>query len=321
MAAYNVGLYSNCRKKPYKWSGHAPLIGGAYGLFRGFAGSSNQWSRPSIVLACNDINAFIAQTPYAQATYQGNTVSCWDSDTLVQVSGWCGTEDYNGQVIGGAGISLIASIDAPVGPVYNYGLYNPNVTGSFANGATKTYTYLGWRDASGGVDDLNLYGLSLVSSAYGGYGFSYTVSINGTVVKSGSSSLAYFNDSYPETMFFPTLTHSLPNITDFCRIDIAITNTSGYTWSSANMHLYGSSIGNDLSSSNPARLTAGLWTVDFDAPGITSGDLYRTLTCDTSGPGQTYVAWLDSIGASYATATSTGTHTCELDELCNTWVS
>jgi hypothetical protein len=290
-------------------------------MFRGFAGSGHQSGRPSIILACDDTDALVAKTAFAEATYQGSTISCWDSDTLVQVSGWCGTEDYNGQAIGGPGITLIASIDAPVGHVYNYGLYNPNVTGSFANGATKTYTYLGWRDAYGGVDDLNLYGFSLVSGSYGGYGFSYTVSINGTVVKSGTSVLAYYNDSNPDTMFWPALTHALPDITDFCRIDIAITNTSGYTWSSASMYLYGSSIGNTLSASNPARLTAGLWTVDYDAPGITSGDLYRTLSCETSGPGQTHLAWGDIIGASYSTATSTGTHTCELDELCNTWVT
>lgn len=320
MSGLDAGLFSNCRKKPYKYSLHGPIIGGSYGMFRGLAGSGDQGGRPSIILACDDIDAFVAKTPFAEATYQGSTISCWDSDTLVQVSGWCGTEDYNGQVIGGSGISLIASIDAPVSAVYNYGMLDTNVSGSFPNGATKTFTYLGWRDAYGGLTDLRLFGFSLVSSSDGGQPLSYTVSINGTVVKSGTGDVAYFNDSNPETLFYPAVTHALADITDFCRIDIAVTNTSGYTWSSSDMYLYGSSIGRNLSASNPVRLTAGIWTVDFDAPGITSGALYRTLTAETDGAGQTYVAWLDSILATYATPTTTGVHHCELDELCNTWV-
>lgn len=203
-----------------------------------------------------------------------------------------------------------------VGAWYNYG---KQIAGpaTVASGATLSGAVLATVADDGGTN-LRLDGLTVVDG--GSFGtWNIEIKHNGSTIYTGSTTGVYFNDSSAEK--YLGITTAVAGF-DLSKVEVIVTNATGSSKSNVKLYLYGSRFG-PVNASNPVYLQAGIHTHLFDAPGITSGDLYRTLTCRTAGAGQSRVGWRFrtwNAGMTNTTTVSTGTHHCELDELCNTWI-
>jgi len=313
-SASNPGLYANCRKKPYLSAAHAPVVGGSYGMFRNFPNDAS-YAQAVISLEATDIDELLAQTALAEATYDSATIDCWDATTLINSSPLAlSTSDYTDTYQGNASAPLVAAwLTSTVG---NWSYYGEQVAGpaTVANGATLSGSVLATVDDDGG-SNLNLNGFTVVDG--GSFDtWNVTISHAGSTVWSGSTIGVSFNDASPQRntgLSIAVSGYALSKLT------ITATNATGSSKSNVKLYLYGGRFG-VVNASNPVYLVAGLHTHLFDAPGITLGDLYRTLTCRTAGSGQSKVGWSFGGLTAHRTNVSTGTHHCELDELCNPWI-
>lgn len=311
-----LGLYSNCRKKPYK-TAHAPLIGGAYGVFRSTQ-NNTYGSFAAIIHRATDPAELAAETAYARTTYNGTPLSCWDVNTDLGVgAGWATgsySDVFNGNVMHVAGIR--SNLDA-----YRGGSYGVNLgsMGSVANGASASKTCIAAMDYYAPTT-FYLDGLTVTDGGFFS-SLSYSIEYDGAVIASGTMTASAFAGSSPGKAL--SITHTVTAF-DIGLLKVTITNTSGTT-RTLSLVVFGSSIAK-CDASNPIVLYSGVHTGGHDAPGITAGDLFRTLTAETAGAGQSYVTCgfptspFYSALDGYTTALATGTHHCELDELCNTWI-
>lgn len=306
-----LGLYSNCRKRPYMAPG-PPLVGGAYGVFRSTQ-NNTYGSFAAIIHRATDPAELANETAFARTTYDGTPLSCWDVNTDVGSGNWATgsyADVFNGDVM------HVAGIRHGLGDWYggSYGL-NLGSLGSIANAASASKSCIG----SGDSTTFTMYGITVTDGGFSS-SFTYSIEYDGSVIASGSSTAVGGSGASYATAAAATVTVSA---FDIGLLKVTITNTSGTT-RTFGLVVFGSLLAK-CDASNPIVLFSGVHTGGHDAPGITLGDLYRTLTAETAGAGQTYVTcgfpaapYLSALDG-YTTAAATGTHHCDLDELCNTW--
>lgn len=306
-----LGLYSNCRKRPYMAPG-PPLVGGAYGIFRSTQ-NNTYGSFAAIIHRATDPAELANESAYAETTYDGTLLSCWDVNTDVGSGNW-GTGSY-ADVFNGV-VMHVAGIRHGLTDWYGgrYGL-NLGSLGSIANSASASKTCI----ASGDPTTFTMYGITVTDGGFSS-SFDYSIEYDGAVIATGSSfAVSSSGASYAKAT---AATVSVAAF-DIGLLKVTITNTSGTT-RTFGLVVFGSLLAK-CDASNPIVLFSGVHTGGHDAPGITAGDLFRTLAAETAGAGQSYVTcgfpappYLTALDG-YTTAVATGTHHCDLDELCNTW--
>jgi hypothetical protein len=113
---------------------------------------------------------------------------------------------------------------------------------------------------------------------------------------------------------------SLSSPREFLDIKVKVSNTNAYN---TMYYRFKWGYGSRYHPSPYVAHMCGLITDSYDAPKISTGQTYMTATLSLSHGGyiaqDAYYSFFQSITS--GTPVNAGTHVCELDELCNTWVS
>jgi hypothetical protein len=297
-----VGLYQNCRKKPFTTSNVNPTIGGP-GLIRSGAVTGSRHT-PALI--------HVAPISSQRAGITGGTIN-------VQA-------DLNGVTLDSANASTGSILqDTPLafGYTSGHGLAGILTSDLIYSSGIVTARTLGTTPSIGAGLTQSVYGV--ISSTDG--------SASGLYVQIGSGAAAieiriYINGSLVSTTTGATTgtVYFISGITvamfAMAELRIDVKNTGGGTIFGQNVYCNGSSSPGLRVGSGDVVYYAGFRTDDWDASDCL-GSRYRTITATSAGGGSSFARWTIPNWTNYTTertAVSVGTHHCEVDELCNTWI-
>lgn len=302
------GLYSNCRKKPYKGGGVSvpPTIGG-FGIKRDYfdtAPASSLVGVPWLTMRGGTLAEIVANTVYCTSSINGDTVD---------------TRDIEASGVGSLGNSYVGTITTTHGVAAIEFTDDVDYTlGAFVAPAAS-------------------FSRDCIVASVSGTGNTVYIGITGGFSATGATVQAYVDGSLVDTITISSQLGGL-NALDLgvlparkiSKLTVVITNNEAFSWtfiptitSGSDLKVSGFLASNRTTPRNAAVFYAGHFVHDWDACDY-AGAMYRTGSVVSAGTGQAYISNVRpyvSLSTVFMTAVATGTHTYEVDELCTTWVT
>lgn len=301
-----IGLYQNCRKKPFTLNGIAPVLGGPGQLRASFTGGSSQPCQALVTPVAANLAALVAYTPHVTASFAGDSIDSNDARTT-------GTRIISSPLA--VELQTTHGLAGWASTQLSWGSFNSlGNLGSLAVGATKSmYGLLSAINTTSGTVNVKL------DPLFPSISIEIRVYVNGTLTDT-MTGISTNGASY--TMSVGSVgTHSFNELrVDVKNVDLFATISSGllvYVSGNEVGGVYGTRAGLGDIVSYAAFEDASWDASDF------SGARYQTMSATSSGAGAAQLMFFVPTRLTYTSQRllcTTGLHHCEVDELCHTWV-
>lgn len=310
---YSPGMYSNSRCRLYRGNfSDVVNTGGIFGkgYFRGFPGTygyEGAYIRKEIY--GDNYQSLIDKTSDISCSYDGNVLSPWDA-----------TFTYYDSSVGRLLLSYAPESGHSYPPPSVTLLSGINLYGNMYN---NSYVFGSRNDQDYVNNGKTLQRDFLISRAIGATSFNFdnfswnaTRPVTVTLLINGSS--IYSKTAQSGSV---DLNYLLPmGVVDFGKLTLLIYYSGAADYTGVTAIATMGRAQRISSSALCAEFLCGVVTNNHDSSGVTSGLTHKSAVFECVGGGATYADAQPSY-TNLGWLVNNGTHVCEFDELCNTWVS